>query len=169
MMNMSQANPKVDQIRRDTQQSYEAMLGLIDGPLAQLEPGKLYTSPDEGEWSIMQNLAHIVEFMPYWANQIAALVAEPGKNFGRTHTDEGRLSAIRGHGHDTLAQTRTAMAPSFAKLDETLASLRDSDLEFTGVHSRYGEKSLDWFIQEFVTGHLRAHVEQMQEAIEAVR
>jgi len=168
-MNMSQANPKVAEIRRDARQSYVAMLGLIDGPLAQLEPEKLYTSPAEGEWSIMQNLAHIVEFMPYWANQLAALVAEPGKHFGRTQQDEGRLSAIRDHGHDTLQQTRAAMTPSFARLDETLASLRDSDLEITGVHSRYGEKSLDWFIEDLVTGHLRAHVAQMQEAIEAVR
>ena len=30
----------------------------------------------------MQNLAHVVEFMPYWAGEINKLVAEPGRNLG---------------------------------------------------------------------------------------
>lgn len=168
-MNMSQANPKVEEIRRDARQSFQAMLGLVDGPLAQLAPEKLYASPAEGEWSIMENLAHIAEFMPYWAGQIDALVAEPGRNFGRTHQHEGRLNAIRDHGHDTLAQARPAMEAGYTRLDETLARLKDSDLQIPGVHSRFGEKSLDWFIEDFVTGHLEDHVEQMQEAIKAVK
>jgi uncharacterized damage-inducible protein DinB len=168
-MNMSQANPKVDEIRRSARKSFQDMLRLVDGPLAQLAPEKLYASPIEGEWSIMENLAHIAEFMPYWGDQITALVAQPGKNFGRTQQDEGRLRAIREHATDTLEEARASMDASYVQLDEKLARLRDSDLEIKGVHSRYGEKSLDWFIEDFVTGHLEEHVVQMQEAIEAVK
>lgn len=164
-MHPSQANPKVAKIRGDTRQSYEALIQLIDGPLSQLAPEQLYASPGGDEWTIMENLAHVVEFMPYWADQFAALVAQPGKNFGRTQQDEGRLGAIRDHRQDTLAQVRAALPGSYARLDEVLASMQDSDLEKTGIHTRYGEKLLGWFIEDFATGHLRAHAKQMQEAL----
>ena len=166
-MSTSPANPKVEAIRSDAQHSYDALNQLIDGPLAQLQPEQLYHSPDGSEWTIMENLAHIVEFMPYWAKEIAELVATPGKKFGRTQQDEGRLSAIRDHARDTLAQIKAALPGSYARLDEVLGSLRDSDLEITGQHVKFGEKQLDWFIEDFVTGHLRAHLEQMKRAIAA--
>jgi hypothetical protein len=44
--------------------------------------------------------------------------------------------------------------------------LKDSDLVLTGKHPKYGEKSLDWFIEEFVTRHLSGHVEQIKRYLE---
>jgi hypothetical protein len=152
-MTASSANPNVEAIRLSVQHSYDELNQLIDGPLAQLDPAKLYEAPAENEWSIMQNLAHIVEIMPYWANEIEKLVASPGQKFGRTQQNEGRLKAIDEHGRDSLEQIK---------------ALRDSDLVLTGVHVRYGEKSLDWFIEDFVTGHLIAHLEQIRGDMAAV-
>ncbi|HZS75082.1 MAG TPA: DinB family protein [Ktedonobacteraceae bacterium] len=167
-MTTSPANPKVEAIRKDAQQSYNALLILIDGPLAQLPPEQLYVSPGNDEWTIMENLAHIVEFLSYWANEVAALVAEPGKNFGRTMQHEGRLAAIRDHAHDTLEQIKSALPASYGRLESVLYTLQDSDLDITGHHVKYGDKPLSWFIEEFITGHLRAHLQQMQEAAKQV-
>ena len=64
-MNTAPANPNVEAIRLSVQKSYTALNQLIDGPLASLDSDKLYKAPVENEWSIMQNLAHIVEIMPY--------------------------------------------------------------------------------------------------------
>ncbi|MGH2495688.1 MAG: DinB family protein [Ktedonobacteraceae bacterium] len=163
-MTVSPSNPEVAAIRQDVQQSYDALNQLIDGPLAQLPSEKLYQAPGD-EWTIMENLAHIVEFMPYWGDQVARLVAHPGQNFGRVQQDERRLKEIRDHAHDTLAQIKTLLPPSYARLQEVLASLQDSDLQLTGVHSRYGEKPLEWFMEDFVTGHLRAHLVQINAAL----
>ena len=63
-------NPKVEKIRQDVQDSYSELLRLIDGPITALDPEKLYIPSGENEWSIMQNLAHIVEIMSYWAGEI---------------------------------------------------------------------------------------------------
>ena len=164
-MTISPSNPKVVAIRQATQHSYDALIQLIDGPLAQLPSDKLYVSPGEDEWTIMENLAHIVEFMPYWGDQVAKLVAHPGQNFGRVQQDERRLKEIRDHAHDTLAQIKSLLPASYSRLQEVLVSLQDSDLELTGVHSRYGEKPLAWFMEDFVTGHLRAHLVQMHAAL----
>jgi hypothetical protein len=167
-MSIIPANPEVDAIRKNVRNSFTALNQLIDGPLASLDSSKLYLSLAEDEWTFMQNLAHVMEFMPYWAGEIEKLVAEPGRNFGRTAQDEGRLRGISEHEKDDLSRTKAALLVSYTRLDEVLGSLKDSDLALTGKHPKYGEKSLDWFIKEFVTGHLSGHVEQIKRCVELV-
>ena len=116
----------------------------------------------------MQNLAHIVEFMPYWAGEIEKLHAEPGCEFGRTHEDVGRLQGISEHEMDSLSSIKAALPGSYARLDGVLGRLKDSDLQLTGKHVRYGEKPLDWLIDEFVTDHLIGHVEQIKVCLEVI-
>ena len=167
-MTTTSANPKVEEIRRSVQSSYNDLNQLIDGALATLEANKLYQSPAENEWTIMQNLAHIVEFMPYWAGEIEKLVAAPGQNFGRTMQHEGRMRAVNEHGRDSLAQIKEALPGSYVRLEDVLGGLKDSDLELTGRHVKFGEQSLGWFMEEFVTGHLSSHVEQVKMCLKAV-
>jgi uncharacterized damage-inducible protein DinB len=167
-MTTSSTNPEVDAIRKSVQDSYVELTALIEGPLSALPAGKLYQVPSENEWTIMENLAHIVEFMPYWAGQIEQLVAEPGRNFGRVMTDERRIREIADHAHDSLAQIQAALPASYARLVEVLSHLNDRDLEITGHHVKFGDKSLAWFIEDFVTGHLQAHNKQLKEALQAV-
>src|SRR6266700_2970354 len=97
-MTASINNSKVDEIRHSVQSSYAELNRLIAERLATLDPAKLYQQPAENEWTIMEGLAHIVEFMPYWADEIEKLVAALGQNFGRTMQDSRRLQAINEHG-----------------------------------------------------------------------
>jgi len=159
---MTVSNPHIEEIRRQVRASYDGLNRLIEGPLSHIDPNQLYRSPGGEEWTVMENLAHIVEFMPYWADEIARLVAQPGQNFGRTMEHEGRLRAIREHSHDSLQAARAALPTSYAHLDRVLSSLKDSDLELTGHHSKFGDRKLAWFIEEFVTRHLANHVEQLK-------
>src|SRR6266852_5312425 len=128
-MSIIPANPEVDAIRENVRNSYTALNQRIDGPLASLDTSKLYLSPSENEWTIMQNLAHVIEFMPYWAGEIEKLVTEPGRNFGRTAQDGGRLRGISEHAKDSLASIKAALPGSYARLHEILGSLKHSDLE----------------------------------------
>ena len=155
-------NPKVEKIRQDVHDSYAGLLRLIDGPITALDPEKLYIPSGENEWTIMQNLAHIEEIMPYWAGEVEKLVAAPGQNFGRTMQHAGRLQAIDEHGRDSLEQVKAAIPASYARLEEVLGNLQDSDLALTGHHIKFGEQTLEWFIEEFVTKHLRSHIEQIK-------
>ncbi len=162
------ANPKIEAIRESIRSSNASLHQLIDRPLAHIDARKLYQSPAENEWTIMQNLAHIVEFMPYWAGEIEKLVAQPGSNFGRTPEDVGRLQGISEHEMASLSKIKEALPGSYQRLDEVLRKLKDSDLELTGKHVRYGEKPLDWLIEEFLTNHLKGHVEQIKSSIASV-
>jgi hypothetical protein len=159
------ANPKIEAIRESIRSSNASLYQLIDGPLAHIDARKLYQPPAENDWTIMQNLAHIVEFMPYWAGEIEKIVVEPGCNFGRTPEDVGRLQGISEHGMDSLSKIKETLPGSCQRLDEILKKLKDNDLELIGKHVRYGEKPLGWLIEEFVTNHLRGHVEQINSSI----
>src|SRR6266702_7821089 len=119
------ANPKIEAIRENVQNSDTELLQLIDGPLTSIDASKLYQSPAENEWTIMQNLSHIVEFMPYWAGEIEKLVAAPGQNFGRTMQHEGRMRAVNEHVRDSLAQIKEALPGSYVRLEDVLGGLKD--------------------------------------------
>jgi len=167
-MSATPANPKIETIRESVQRSYAELNQLVDGPLAKLDTRKLYKVPAENEWTIMQILAHVVEFMPYWAGEIEKLLAAPGQNFGRTAQDERRLKAIIEHETDSLQQIKAALPGSYSRLEAVLGKLKDTDLELTGQHVRYGEKSLEWVVEEFESRHLSGHVEQIKRCLEAV-
>jgi len=159
---MTTHNPRIEEIRRTVRLSYDELNHLIEGPLAKLDPNQLYRSPGGDEWTIMENVAHIVEFMLYWSDEAAKLVAKPGQNFGRTMQHEGRIDAIREHGTDSLQQAKAALPGSYEHLDHILSSIKDSDLELTGHHAKLGNKTLGWFIEEFIMRHLAGHIEQMK-------
>jgi uncharacterized damage-inducible protein DinB len=168
-MTTASANPKMEEIRRRVASAYRAYTQLIDDQLTTLDPAKLYEPPEPTEWTIMENLAHVREIMPYWAGQIEQLLAAPGQKFGRTQKDEDRLRAIDEHRFDSLEQARAALPGSYACLEEVLEKLTDRDLALTGSHSTFGERTLDWFIDEFVTRHLEGHVEQLQRCLAALQ
>ena len=168
-MTTSTSNPKVEEIRRSVQSSYNELNQLIADQLVPLDPAKLYQRPTDDEWTIMENLAHIVEFMPYWASEIEKLVAAPGQNFGRTAQDARRLQAISEHGSDSREQIRAALPSSYTRLEQVLGKLKDSDLALVGHHSRFGDQTLEWFIEDFVTHHLTSHLEQVRRCLADVK
>jgi hypothetical protein len=156
------SNPRVEEIRRRIRVAYNELNQLLDGPIASMDTARIYRSPEPGEWTIMESLAHIIEFLPYWGDEIAKLVAHPGQRFGRTRNDEGRLRALAEHGTDSLAQARAALPESYEHLDKILRQLQDSDLELTGHHPTMGERNLGWFIDEYVAKHLEDHIVQIK-------
>ena len=159
------SNLRIEEIRRRVRTSYDELHQLLAGPIASIDTTHIYQSPGSEEWTIMENLAHIVEFLPYWGDEIAKLVANPGQNFGRTQQDEGRLRAIAEHGSDSMAQVRAALPESYARLDQVLRQLQDSDLELLGHHPILGDHNLAWFVDEFVIKHLESHILQITSCI----
>jgi len=164
-MTTNRENPNVEAIRQSVTSSYNEIHQLVQEHLMLLPTHKLYETSIEGEWTLMESLAHIIEFMPYWADEIVKLVAKPGQNFGRTQKDEARIHAIEKHKQDTLDQARGTLERSYVYLDKALNTLQDSDLELTGHHSKFGEQTLAWFIKDFVTDHLTNHIAQMHRCL----
>src|SRR3954447_11660523 len=65
----------------------------------------IHWKPGAEVWTVMDNLCHIVEFIPYWTAQIAQVIQYPEKEWGRTHADPDRLAAVA----DTSSRDLTAI------------------------------------------------------------
>jgi uncharacterized damage-inducible protein DinB len=140
----------------------QRLVRTLDG----LPSEALYTPPADGEWPVMSTLAHVAEMLPYWAHQGALIAATPGRPFGRTHDDPGRLGAIDEHGHDALAVIGPMLHASLAEAIGVLRTLPDGALAATGQHPARGTMSVQNIIDSFMTGHLDDHVNQIQTALQ---
>lgn len=133
------------------------------------DPAHFYEAPAEGEWSVMENLAHAVEFLRYWADQVVAVAEKPGQPFGRTHDDAERIAWVAEHGRDDPAEILAVLgeAAEYARR-RLMAAPDEAWATATGIHANRGEMTLPAIVEFFLTGHLRSHLVQAQKAFAAV-
>ena len=53
------------------------MVAQLRAWLAEVDPALLYEAPSPGEWTVMELLAHTVEFLHYWPPVMVGIAAEP--------------------------------------------------------------------------------------------
>lgn len=135
---------------------------------AEIEPQLLHAAPTDGEWTVMQNLVHVVEFLPYWVDQAHLVAERPGQPFGRTHEDPDRIAGVEDHGGDRIEDVLPALEEVAEYAERRLADLEDEAFSATGIHENKGEMTLQEIVEFFITDHLRAHVEQAQAALRNV-
>jgi uncharacterized damage-inducible protein DinB len=121
--------------------------------------------PDE--WSSVQILGHMVEFIDYWMGSVRALAAATGEppHFGRSVDAPERLAAVQ-HGAtsdpeallDELDRAATAAA-------RDIRAMTPAQRARTGIHNRLGEIAVSAAIEELVVGHAEAHLAQAQQVL----
>ena len=139
--------------------------------LAPAEADKRYAAPAADSWSAIEILAHVVEFVPYWADQAAAVSARSDTGdqpFGRTHDDPARIAAVREHAQDryeALAERLDEVVSSSAK---TLGAIPRAGWTRTAVHARRGSMSVEQIVRQFILDHLDEHTAQATAAVKRV-
>lgn len=132
-----------------------------------VDPDDLYRPPPDGEWTVMENLVHVVEFLPYWAEQLHQVIAHPGEPFGRTHEDPERIAAVEDHARDALPEVLERLRRSAETAQTSLRAIPDDAWDRTGVHRR-GEMTLREITAFFLVDHLTDHIEQARVALAAL-
>ena len=146
------------------ERAVDALLQRLQG----LPKDALYREPSSGEWPVMTTLAHVVEMLPYWAGQCQSIQRQPGRTFGRTHDDPGRLGAIAEHAHDPLDLVRTSLRSGANDALATLAAIPRDQWHLTGEHIRRGPMSIEQVVDEFMVRHVEDHVVQVNAALSAL-
>ncbi|WP_227937424.1 DinB family protein [Alkalihalobacillus deserti] len=122
--------------------------------------------PTEDEWSIMQIMAHIVEALPYWVDEIEQLVETPGNEWGRNHLHEPRLEAVKPETVDAISVDE--MIKQLEQVKQTVQSgienLTPEQLaaEATSVNPNFGTKPLSFIIDHLIDQHVNKHEGQIQ-------
>lgn len=134
---------------------------------SQLDEKALYTEPPSGEWTVMKSLVHVVEFLPYWSEQLHRVSAAPGEPFGRTHEDPERIASVENHAHDHLRPVLASLAAAATQACQQISRIPDSEWVTTGVHRR-GVMSLHEIVDFFLLTHLAEHTAQAKAAADGV-
>jgi uncharacterized damage-inducible protein DinB len=120
--------------------------------------------PADGVWTVMDNLCHIREFVPFWTGETLRIVRRPAEQWGRDHTHAGRLAAVADTTayklDDVVADIRNAVRRSAV----TLRTLSDEDLaiEATSRNPRWGRKPASFVIDELLVHHVAKHRGQIR-------
>jgi len=125
------------------------------------------TEPDEGgteRWEAGQVWAHIAEFVPYWYEQIQAVIGGYDGTpvpFGRTKSDPDRIAAIEMGRHEDVAGQMARTHAAIEELKRYLEGLMPADWTAVGLHPRRGEMDVEQMVERFVVDHLEEHAEQL--------
>ncbi|MGO4890377.1 DinB family protein [Anaerobacillus sp. MEB173] len=151
-----------------TQRNIESVNKSIDRILETvkgLSEETIRWKPTEDEWSIMQIIAHIVEALPYWVNEIEQLVETPGKVWGRNHLHEPRLEAVKPETLNAIsvAQMIQALEEVKGQVQAGIEKLTAEQLaaEATSVNPNFGTKPISWIIDHLIDEHVNKHEGQI--------
>lgn len=119
-------------------------------------------------WSILEILCHVEEAVPYWADEIQRVAANPGIEWGRGHQNEARLAAVAASSQRKTKDLLAGIQKSAQKAVVLLAKLRDEDLriESPSRNPRFGTKPMSFVLDHLLVAHLRGHLGQIQRNIE---
>jgi uncharacterized damage-inducible protein DinB len=156
---------------QDAARTLESTAAEIAADVRGLPGDMLYWHPSPEEWSVMDNLCHIEEFIPFWMGEIETIVVDPTQLWGRNQAHEGRLAAVRDTSRRELGEVLRAVSERTGKAAASLRALGDVALqtEATSRNPRWGVKPAQFIVDELLVGHLKNHRGQVQRTIAKYR
>jgi uncharacterized damage-inducible protein DinB len=147
------------------QTSVQQLIDTAQGLPAQT----LYAEPAPSEWPVMSILAHVVELMPYWAQQALEVSRRSADSqpFGRTHDDPDRIGAVQQHSHDTLDSMLPRLQTACTQAIEALQHIPPEGWKRTARHANRGDMSVEQIVDQFLVTHVEEHLAQARAAITA--
>ena len=130
----------------------------------QLPAELIHWVPAEGVWTVMDNLCHIREFVPFWTGETLRIVQRPAELWGRDHTDTARLAAVTNTAAQRLPDVVTDIREAVRHAADTLSRLSDADLasEATSKNPRWGVKPASFVVDDLLVHHVAKHQGQIR-------
>jgi uncharacterized damage-inducible protein DinB len=129
-----------------------------------LPPELMHWVPAEGVWTVMDNLCHIREFVPFWTGEAMRIVQRPSEPWGRDQTHTGRLAAVTNTSAYRLDEVAADIRELVNRSAETLKTLTDEQLaiEAASVNPRFGVKPASFVVNELLVHHMAKHQGQIR-------
>jgi uncharacterized damage-inducible protein DinB len=119
--------------------------------------------PGEGVWSIMDNLCHIREFVPFWTAEAQRIIQSPTERWGRDHTHAARLAAVANTAGLRLDDVLEDIQHEVETAAAVLAGLSDADMAVTAsVNPRWDVKPASFVVDHLIVGHVEKHLGQIR-------
>jgi uncharacterized damage-inducible protein DinB len=116
-----------------------------------------------GDWSVMQILGHVAEFVPYWAGQAQAIALRPanGQPFGRPTNDPDRLEAVDKYVNDPPRKIVPLLRTGLSEAQALLRAIPEEGWQRTARHPTRGEMTVEQIVDQFLIDHVVEHSRQL--------
>ena len=131
----------------------------------QQQPAELiHWIPAEGVWTVMDNLCHIREFVPFWTGEALRIAQRQGERWGRDHTDTARHAAVTNTTAHRLADVVADIREAVRHSTATLRTLSDEQLaaEAASRNPRWGVKPASFVVEDLLVQHVAKHLGQIR-------
>jgi hypothetical protein len=124
----------------------------------------MHWRPAADVWSAIDILCHIEEFVPYWTAQILVITNRSAGEWGRTHADPDRLSAVENTEARNVEDVERRLQLSVQHSAAAIANLNDADLDIEAPsrNPRWGVKPAGFILDDLLLEHLRKHLGQIR-------
>ena len=149
----------VDELRNARSELLTACQDVSD---AELRP-----RPSEGEWAIIEVLAHIPDVDRYYLSQAQRIRDVPGHTFVYFDEEGWQRANADAIGRDARA-VKLAMAVAHEEVVRWARSLTAEELERAGDHPRRGSITVREMLER-IANHDRSHTERVRATTDAAR
>jgi uncharacterized damage-inducible protein DinB len=145
----------------------ERLIATTEEILAEVQqlPSELiHWIPSSGVWTVMDNLCHIREFVPFWTGETVRIVQRPSEPWGRDHTDTARLAAVTDTARHRLADVIADIRDAVRRSADTLRTLSDEQLaqQAASKNPRWGVKPASFVVDDLLVHHVAKHQGQIR-------
>ena len=131
----------------------EAAQGAFMDSLDGITEAELHTPPVDGEWTVAEICAHVIEMQPLWAGKAAGIGAASG--VGRTAEEAERRGAeIEEHAGDDAATVRERLAAAAAEALDILCGMGDADLDASDATGEFTGRGV---FERYIVAHMDEH------------
>ena len=157
----------MDERATTPQQSAARLKEVVEeilGEVNRMPPELVSWKPAPDVWSVLENLCHIDEFVPFWTDETLAVVQNPSCAWGRDHTDQRRLGAVQAAATRTLPDLERSIRAGAADAAAKLSALSEADLqiEATSKNPRWGLKPAAFIVDDLIVHHVEKHLGQIR-------
>lgn len=124
----------------------------------------IHWKPGPEVWTVMDNLCHIAEFVPYWTAQIKQVIEHPDKEWGRTHQDPDRMAAVADTSSRDLTAVKEQIRSNLAQSVLTLERFSPDQfaIQAPSRNPRWGQKPASFILDNLLVIHLKSHLSQIR-------
>jgi hypothetical protein len=124
----------------------------------------IHWKPGPEVWTVMDNLCHAVEFMPYWTSQVEQAILHPEEEWGRTHGDAARLAAVADTSQRNLGEVKQQLRERVRECAARLERFTPEQfaIEARSRNPRWGVQPASFIVDTLLVAHLKSHCSQIR-------
>jgi uncharacterized damage-inducible protein DinB len=146
-------------------EEYLAGPAMLRRAVASMSPEQVRARPVPGKWSTLEVVCHLADFEPVYADRMKRVIAEDRPAL--IGADQEKFAQRLAYDCRDLEEELSIIDNTRRQMARILRTLKPEDFQRVGVHSEYGERTLEQLLTT-ITNHIPHHVRFIDEKRKAL-